>query len=73
MIRKLILPLVALAAFALIDASAATAAPKGFSPRNPYTSFNISGVNYGSVRWEQMHHRRPAAYHTHRGFFFRRR
>ena len=23
------------------------------SPRNPYRSFNLSGVNYGSMRWEQ--------------------
>jgi hypothetical protein len=73
MIRKLILPLVALAALALLDPRAADAAPRSFSPRNPYTSFNIGGVNYGSMRWEQMHHRRGAAYHSHRGFFFRRR
>ena len=23
------------------------------SPRNPYRSFNLSGVNYGSMRWER--------------------
>ncbi len=23
------------------------------SPRNPYRTFNLSGVNYGSMRWEQ--------------------
>ena len=25
------------------------------SPRNPYRSFNLSGINYGSMRWEQQH------------------
>jgi hypothetical protein len=24
------------------------------SRNNPYRSFNISGVNYGSLRWEQQ-------------------
>ncbi len=23
------------------------------SPRNPYRTFNLGGVNYGSMRWEQ--------------------
>jgi hypothetical protein len=23
------------------------------SPQNPYRSFNLSGVNYGSMRWER--------------------
>ncbi len=23
------------------------------SPRNPYRSFNLSGINYGSMRWER--------------------
>ena len=25
------------------------------SPNNPYRSFNIHGINYGSQRWEQQH------------------
>jgi len=25
------------------------------SPRNPYRSFNLSGINYGSMRWERTH------------------
>ncbi len=25
------------------------------SRQNPYRSFNIGGVNYGSMRWEQQH------------------
>ena len=23
------------------------------SPRNPYRTFNLGGINYGSMRWEQ--------------------
>ena len=23
------------------------------SPRNPYRSFNLSGINYGSMQWER--------------------
>ena len=23
------------------------------SPRNPYSSFNLSGINYGSMQWER--------------------
>ncbi len=26
---------------------------RAVSPRNPYRSFNLSGINYGSMRWEQ--------------------
>lgn len=25
------------------------------SPNNPYRSFNISGINYGSMKWERTH------------------
>jgi hypothetical protein len=34
------------------------------SPKNPYRSFNISGINYGSMQWERAHRRQtqpPAA------------
>jgi hypothetical protein len=51
-------------------ASEASAQP--VSRNNPYRSFNISGVNYGSQRWEREHRgawRRP--YRAH-GFFIRR-
>jgi hypothetical protein len=27
------------------------------SPSNPYRSFNLSGINYGSMRWEQAQQR----------------
>jgi hypothetical protein len=39
------------AAFLLGIASQAVAV----SPRNPYRTFNLSGVNYGSMRWEKTH------------------
>jgi hypothetical protein len=73
MLRQL--GVVAVVAAALsIDAGSAAAATR-LSPNNPYRSFNISGVNYGSMRWERAHRggswRRP---YMHRGgFFFRRR
>ena len=43
------------------------------SPRNPYRSFNISGINYGSMQWEKSH--RHSYYSHHRGgrTIFRRR
>ncbi len=28
---------------------------EAISPRNPYRSFNLGGVNYGSMRWERTH------------------
>lgn len=27
------------------------------SPNNPYRTFNLSGINYGSMRWEQAQQR----------------
>jgi hypothetical protein len=51
MLRKLCCVLFVAAIALATDARPADAAP--ISPRNPYRSFNISGVNYGSVRWEQ--------------------
>ena len=45
--RLLLLPAVALAA-------AFTATPgAAISPQNPYRSFNLSGINYGSMQWER--------------------
>ncbi len=43
--------LVAVAAGAMM----VTAMPRAeaVSPRNPYRTFNLSGVNYGSMRWER--------------------
>lgn len=55
MLRRCLVPAVALAA--LLAATPGWA----ISPQNPYRSFNLSGINYGSVRWEraQREGRRP--------------
>ena len=34
-------------------AFAFTAEARAVSPRNPYRSFNLSGINYGSMQWER--------------------
>jgi hypothetical protein len=47
MLRPLLLPAVAVAA-----ALAATPS-EAVSPQNPYRSFNLSGINYGSMQWER--------------------
>jgi hypothetical protein len=47
-VRSLI-PLALLAAALLVPARPAEAV----SPRNPYSSFNLSGVNYGAMQWER--------------------
>lgn len=53
-----------LAALALAAACTATPAP-AISPQNPYRSFNLSGINYGSMQWERDRRQgrsfRPAA------------
>lgn len=72
MMRHLVLALLLLAsAFA---ASSASAYP--ISPNNPYRSFNITGINYGSMQWERDHrgwngYRGFNGYRIHRGFFRR--
>jgi len=40
-------------AMALVAALSVPTTAEAVSPRNPYRSFNLSGVNYGSMRWEQ--------------------
>jgi hypothetical protein len=42
-----------LAALACGFAFSFAAEARAVSPRNPYRTFNLSGVNYGSMRWEQ--------------------
>lgn len=48
--RRVVLPIV-------IPALLCLAAPGdrafAISPQNPYRSFNLSGVNYGSMQWER--------------------
>ncbi len=74
MMRKLLLAAMAAFAMAVVDAPA-EAAP--ISANNPYRSFNLSGVNYGSMRWERAHRassvRGSAWGHRGGGLLFRRR
>jgi hypothetical protein len=46
-LRHLLLPAIALATAIAATPSAAV------SPQNPYRSFNLSGINYGSMQWER--------------------
>ena len=41
--------------FAFVISFDAPSAQAQISRDNPYRSFNISGVNYGSMRWEEQH------------------
>jgi hypothetical protein len=38
---------------AVASAFAVVPEARAVSPRNPYRSFNLSGVNYGSMQWER--------------------
>lgn len=44
-----LIPLAVLVAALLMPARPAEAR----SPRNPYSSFNLSGINYGAMQWER--------------------
>lgn len=48
---KRLSPILAIAA-AVVLLAAPSPAWAG-SPRNPYSSFNLSGINYGSMQWER--------------------
>jgi hypothetical protein len=73
MLRKLALLFLLAGTALVIDARTTQAAP--VSLRNPYRSFNLSGVNYGSMQWERQHRGRSSHATSHRGgwLFFRRR
>jgi len=55
-------------AFLLLPASEAQAAKK---PQNPYSSFNISGINYGSQQWAKSHSKSSSSRRSYRSFRFR--
>jgi hypothetical protein len=72
MLRKSFLMALVAGAALLSMQGSADAAP--VSLNNPYRSFNITGVNYGSTRWETQHRGRSMrAYHGGGLFHFRRR
>ena len=47
--------LLTLLTVAILSMSAFCRSADAISPRNPYRSFNLGGVNYGSMRWERAH------------------
>jgi hypothetical protein len=49
------------------------AAAISISSRNPYRSFNISGINYGSMQWEKSHRQSNYSHRRSGGTVFRRR
>ncbi|WP_428306806.1 hypothetical protein [Lacipirellula sp.] len=70
MLRKTILGLFVVAAVAGL-ANCSSANP--VSKNNPYRSFNISGVNYGSMNWERSHGNRSSSRSFRSGGMFRGR
>jgi hypothetical protein len=62
--------LIVLGAFLMGNASVSLA---GWSVNNPHRTFSITGLNYGSVNWEQQHRGNKAASHSVRARRFRRR
>lgn len=65
-----------LATFALLFAYSQPAQAQ-ISRNNPYRSFNLTGVNYGSMQWEAKHKRQGnnskswSTRRSHRRFFRR--
>lgn len=61
-----------LAAFALVVVFARPAEAQ-ISRNNPYRSFNLTGVNYGSMQWQAKHKRQTgktwSTGRSHRPFF----
>lgn len=47
-------PLPLLIALALL-AGAASVSLAGWSAKNPYRTYNLTGLNYGAQNWEQQH------------------
>ena len=70
MFRRVFLATLLTAAASLAASESASGAI--ISARNPYRSFNISGINYGSMQWERTHRGGRATVHRG-GWLFRRR
>ena len=70
MFRKIVLGLFIVAATAGL-ANVSSANP--ISKNNPYRSFNISGINYGSLNWERSHGNRSSRSVRASGGIFRGR
>ena len=57
MTRTQIWSLLILAAVSFLDVRSAPA--QQISPQNPFRSYNISGINYGSQQWERSQASKP--------------
>ncbi|TWU30287.1 hypothetical protein [Bythopirellula polymerisocia] len=71
MIRKLIVMAAVLVVLHCMTASPASA--RVISSRNPFRSYNISGINYGSMQWESSHRGRSNYQYRSGRSGFRRR
>ena len=70
MFRTLALLAAVFVATLSFDAQAARAIK--FSPNNPYKYFNVHGITYGSMKWEQDHGNRRSLFPGRRGVRHRR-
>jgi hypothetical protein len=71
MTRRWVLSLLFLVAASCLDAGSTKA--DVISQDNSFCSYNISGVNYGSMQWERSHNRKSSSRNGNNGLFFRRR
>lgn len=58
--RTLLFGLVLVAGMLLVSGRSADA--QVISRNNPYRSFNVSGVNYGSMQWQKQHRGNTGVY-----------
>ncbi len=63
--------LLVLAAVSFLDVRSAPA--QQISPQNPFRSYNISGVNYGSQQWERSQANKPPSSPRNGRIIIRRR
>ncbi|MEK6259868.1 MAG: hypothetical protein AABP62_14710 [Planctomycetota bacterium] len=68
---RLLLVLLVLLAVCFLDVRSAQA--QRISPQNPFLSYNISGVNYGSQQWEWSQASKPPSSPRSGRIFIRRR
>ncbi len=71
MLRTLALLAATMVATLAFDAQPANA--RLISPNNPHKNFNISGITYGSMKWEQQHGNRRSLFPGRRRAYWRRR
>lgn len=69
MLRWIMLLVLGVTAIAAFD----TANVLAGSSKNPYSSFNISGINYGSQQWEREHGGKGSSSHSSGRVRWRRR